>query len=738
MLESFVLNNLPESGSVIKTDGGPLSIVNYVYGANASGKTTISRALSGITPESEHVLHWQSADRQLDIRVYNHEYTESVLAESTRLRGVFLLGENSKNNQIRIDEIADIQKQFVQEKIRLDERIDEINNKINEKTDSARQNVWDKKKELPDSISVAFDGFHGSKDKVLEEATRVFKKGLISNDDLDSIELEASSVFDKNTEEIRPISEIPSGTPCDFDGYYLMSSVIVGAKDVNLSGLIDKLGNHDWVHGGLPYVLGADGVCPFCQQSLPLEFSDQINAYFDDEYSTKIRRVESLRHELGVLYDQWEEYFQTVERRNIGLPHLDMNEFKNARDCLRSALQLMISAADDKISAPSTVFKLGRLDVETNVIEGLVNKANASIRRFNKNVQNRNMLKRALVDRCWSYFVWSVVADDLRSYIDKVDDLKVSRDDLQRRQREIEADIAALDDERYSIEAENRSEKHVMNSINGLLESVGFTSFFLATSDEIENGYRIVRRNGECSSATLSEGEKTFISFLYFFYSLHDASSKDHQRKGILAVIDDPVSSLDSDIAHAVAGLILDIVSEAKNENGSIRQTIVLTHNAYFFRNLDKQTQCKKKQRSYGVVSRPSPGTRVVEISEQAPIVSSYSKLWSDVRRAESGSSISAVTVQNLIRRILETYFDLLGGVKIKSLESYFDGEERHLFKGFVGWINAGSHAVFDDVEYVLSASEVKMYLHVFKRVFEVSGHQAHYDMMMSSRTYAA
>jgi wobble nucleotide-excising tRNase len=46
-------------------------------------------------------------------------------------------------------------------------------------------------------------------------------------------------------------------------------------------------------------------------------------------------------------------------------------------------------------------------------------------------------------------------------------------------------------------------------------------------------------------------------------------------------------------------------------------------------------------------------------------------------------------------------------------------------------WVNDGSHFAHDDVYVSLDESMVETYLGVFRKIFERSGHLAHYEMMM-------
>src|SRR5690606_21497986 len=81
---------------------------------------------------------------------------------------------------------------------------------------------------------------------------------------------------------------------------------------------------------------------------------------------------------------------------------------------------------------------------------------------------------------------------------------------------------------------------------------------------------------------TLSEGERTFVTFLYFYHLLKGSMSESGTSASRVVVFDDPVSSLDSDILFIVGSLIKGILDEVRTGSSQIRQVFVLTHNVYF------------------------------------------------------------------------------------------------------------------------------------------------------------
>lgn len=91
---------------------------------------------------------------------------------------------------------------------------------------------------------------------------------------------------------------------------------------------------------------------------------------------------------------------------------------------------------------------------------------------------------------------------------------------------------------------------NTISEINSLLAEFGFKSFKIEKKDELS--YRLIRSDGQEVKESLSEGEHRFITFLYFYELIKGAFDKDQTIKNKILVIDDPISSLDSNILFIV------------------------------------------------------------------------------------------------------------------------------------------------------------------------------------------
>ncbi|MCH8881390.1 MAG: AAA family ATPase [Planctomycetes bacterium] len=279
------------------------------------------------------------------------------------------------------------------------------------------------------------------------------------------------------------------------------------------------------------------------------------------------------------------------------------------------------------------------------------------------------------------------------------------------------------------LEKVTTSIQPTIDEINGILGSFGFNSFALAKADG-DRFYKIVRPDGTDARETLSEGERNFITFLYFYHLLKGSESETGMTTDRVVVFDDPVSSLDSDVLFTVSTLIKGLFEKVRKGSGYIKQIFVLTHNIYFH----KEVSFNKRRSNDGVMNeetfwtvRKSNDVSVLESHKTNPIKTSYELLWMEVRNRDR----SNLLIQNTLRRILEYYFTILGQADPDKLCSYFEGEDKLRCKSLFSWVNAGSHSISDELYVSVDAASVDKYLAVFRQVFEKTGHIAHYEMMM-------
>lgn len=256
-----------------------------------------------------------------------------------------------------------------------------------------------------------------------------------------------------------------------------------------------------------------------------------------------------------------------------------------------------------------------------------------------------------------------------------------------------------------------------------------FTTFSLRES-VTKGSYELVRSNGAPVHDTLSDGERTFLTTLYFYHRIAGSETPSDTKTNRVIVFDDPVSSLDSDVLFVISSLIKNIFALARDKTSHVKQVFVLTHNVYFHKEItfdsNRQADKPRPDESFWIVRRRGNESSF-EWCATNPVKSSYELLWAEVRSPNPNS----LTICNALRRILENYFKLLGGQNLHALYKNFDGEEKTICRSLVSWINDGSHFAMEDLHLSQSDDVIPKYLDVFRKIFETQNHEAHYRMMM-------
>lgn len=736
MLHYLRLRGAPAFHPIDGADIGPLEPVNFFFGSNGSGKTTISRALADSTRFAGTTLEWSPATSALGVRVYNSDYVNATLKLTGHLDGVFLLGETNAEIQTEIESLTGSGGTIARAKEelqRLESSLARKNDEIEDVRSALKEAAWMKRNEVPTELREMFTGYNNNKDRLLDRLLKVAEANPSTSEGYAALSSEAAAVL---AEDAQPVPELQLGPEFrleDTPGHALFGVAVVGSGDVRLAPLIQQLGNADWVQHGRIHLEHANGVCPFCQQPAPSDLGEQLEAYFDQTYVEQMKQLVALNEQFESWAQQWTTYLDDLPAKQGASGYLNAEALAIARAELEKVIGEIRAQLSAKLSGPSSILSVPDPSPQVEAINAVVGEANKAIKEFNLLLSNRSAAKQSLLDRCWIVFARVTLLAELSRYKAAMSGHQEGKKNLEGKIEVAKEDKNDKESRLRDLQAKVTSSKPVIDRINRLLNSVGFHSFALAESTAVEDAYTIVRPNGVVATDTLSEGERTFITFLYFAQSLQGAPQDEAEPNDLLAVVDDPISSLDSDVLYAVSTIIRRIVEDIAEGAGRVRQLLLMTHNAYFHKEVTYLPPGSSKlgPRAYGVVRKRNGRPSEVELYDNNPIQTAYGALWDEVKRSAKHPAESAVGLQNTLRRILETYFRVLGGVDNSAIIAEFEGDERDICRSLFSWVNAGSHSIFDAIDYSLTESNVEANLRVFRRIFDEHGQIGHYHMMM-------
>lgn len=702
-----------------------LSKINFIYGTNGSGKTTISRVIADGNGFPFCTVKWES-DHRLETFVYNSDFVKKNFGRE-EIKGIFTLGKDDIGIKEKIGsvlaEIDTLNEEVAGLKYELEgeDGIDGKKTELEKLEEGFKDRCWEAKTVHDEYFARAFTGYRDKKEKFRDKVLEESMSKAAGAETLEYLKQKAEKIF---KDDLSPLEAIPVIRNDDILGHEanpILGKKIVGREDVDVADMIRSLGNSDWVKSGRVYFEKNDEeVCPFCQQKTPEEFAKSLNEYFDETFEKDMDAV-------GKLYDSYEaesgrllEQIRSTADAAPGV--LDVDTMRSKEDVLLRILERNAERIKTKKAEPSREIALETVAGVIAEMEGLVEEANAAIREHNESVRNINRERKELTGQVWRYIV-EELKDSISGYQKNkgklTEDIEGMEGKIHSKQDEIEKRNQRIKD----LEKGRTSVQHTVNDINSILSSVKFTSFSLAKADG-GNFYRVERDGGENAKETLSEGEERFVTFLYFYHLLKGSQSSDGIPRDCVVVFDGPVSSLDGEMLFVISDLIKGVFEEIREGKGNIKQAFVLTHNVYFHKEITYKS--RKNESTFWIVRKSKPQGKKLRKSESNPIKTSYELLWVDVRNAESPC---LGTLQNTMRRILEYYFKILGEVNKDDICGKFDGERKAICDSLFSWANAGSHHVDDDLYVSMSHSD-GLYREVFREIFEKSGHMAHYDMM--------
>jgi len=505
---------------------------------------------------------------------------------------------------------------------------------------------------------------------------------------------------------------------------------MVGKADVDIAKLIRKLNINDWVNQGRNYI--QDETCPFCQQkTISDDFKRQLETFFDETYLDDINRLKELKNEYNSLGQNIINHLNTIEenQKTFSNSKLDADKFSSYLKTLISQNTTNNELLINKSKEPSRSIELISTKEQSDLITNLITEANTEIKKHNDIVANYSTERSNLIKSIWKYLV-EEYKNEIESFNRQKKGLEKGIEILEKQRLEKLAEYNKLDAEIKKLGKNVTSIQPTIDEINRILKSYGFLNFEIVPAKE-KGFYQIQREDGTLAETTLSEGEITFITFLYYLQLTKGGLTADDVNNERVLIIDDPISSLDSNVLFVVSTLIKEIIIDIKADKGNIRQLILLTHNVYFHKEvsfIDGRT-VQSKETNFWILRKNGRITSLQSFGMENPIQSSYGLLWQELKSDEVKSTL---TVQNIMRRIIENYFKLLGKYGDDDLIKKFPTkEEQEICRSLVSWINDGSHSVTDDLYIELQDRTVDTYKKVFKEIFVFTNHEGHYNMMM-------
>lgn len=433
-----------------------------------------------------------------------------------------------------------------------------------------------------------------------------------------------------------------------------------------------------WISQGIAF--DRTDECPFCGQNLSgLQLIKAYESHFSIAYTelkSKITNIEGLLHQIlseeraSLLISEIETNTARIEawkdQLAITPPTIDKEKIKTNIKLLQEKLAVLIKA---KQHAP--LEKVGT-ELEIRFINELFSSINQSIDEYN--------IELGKVGTIISDYKTTIATEDLGKL--KIDITKLEAI-LRRKGQEVEDKIKEYSEaeiERKRLDTEKSKARQALDllmqttlhryqeSINGLLKSfgAGFAIEKLQTTyqgnGEPRSEYLLSIRNHavklgsrgdqsltHCFATTLSEGDKRTLAFAFYIAKL----TAEPTLNNTIVVIDDPISSLDINRRRQTISTLRDIANSCK-------QLIVLSHDAYFIREMSEKLSGKNPSVSPSilqVVRESNNSSNIQKCTIEKVCASPYYTHYQNIAEFVAGNRSSEIReVAKSIRPLLEGY----------------------------------------------------------------------------------
>ena len=653
---------------------------NLFYGWNGSGKSTLAgvfRCIENNTnpvkfPSSEFNINIDDGtsitqanitENSLNVYTFNQDFIDENISWNSIVKSILLVDKAKIEERKKLEELKNKQKDDSEAHGKEVAAISKLDGAISRfGTDSARH-----MKTSLQSIDTS-DSYYLNYDKRKFEAfIKANPESTKSNDSL---------LSDDDIIELTNAAKPDQKSPISFSEKNLNQSTFTKAKESLddllktsvVSKTIQRLVEHNdiksWVETGLElYEKHETNQCEFCGNRVTEERIKFLEGHFNDDYKAFQDRL--------VKADSWlsSQYIQSPS-----LPPISdfYEEFKKEYEESCAALEMATKELNNEISDWHSILKKKagnqlntELTVET-IKESSIKAYNDSItaiysvigKHNHKSSNFKEETNKAKKKLELHYATTEIKSFGYHEKKQEVVERTAVNSTLQTTITDRKSEIQTIED---SLSDEGLGADEFNNSLHKFLGRSELTLRFNTT----KKGYEILRNDSCLVEGNLSEGEKTAIAFVYFITKLKE---NDNKMENTIVVVDDPVSSFDSNhLFHAYSFL--------RNNCDNAKQLFVFTHNFTYFKLVRDWFEGKNRNRRKKKPPKdPIAFFYIIEASNSVPrhstfkdadsslvnYNSEYHYIFSKLHAYKDNPSLSrdeAFLTANLARKLLESFF---------------------------------------------------------------------------------
>jgi len=642
---------------------------NLIYGWNGSGKTTLSELFSAFqngkldeypdlkykieTSDGEYSESLSYANR---VRVFNQKYiSQNIDILSCKANPIYILGEENKKlaESIKKDELTlkgDPETGTLGKLKELELKKKELQ----QKEDTKAMHFTNVAKIISTSVSGVLTRTY-KRNNAEKDFSSLRSKKLLSEQEIEK------HLATLKQQEMDILDEI-TGTVSIEDAEKIIEEAKRLLKQTVEVIAITRLQQYpdisQWVEEGLKlHQQEKSKTCEFCGQTLPEDRITALTAHFNEADKRLKEEVDVLLDRIGKLEEAIHD-LKVAEKANLYTEFreeysLKASELEKCKEILaKDVLGFKEEVAGKKLQ--TTVSSKLSKTFDVSVYVSLINELNTYINDHNEKSKNFSEAKKDAQEKLKEHYL-SEKYDFVLSLKSDISNLESEIDTLENGNPDDSNNIGIKKIQERIDENKNKISVSGLacDEINKQLETfLGRRDLVLEDTPE---GY-ILKRNGEIAK-NLSEGEKTAIAFVYFTIHLKD---RDFDSKNDIVVVDDPISSLDSNS-------LFQAFSFLKNTVQDFAQVFILTHNYDFLHLIINWLTHGHNNRSqfYMIKNTMIDGKRIAKLDNLDKLLKSYSSEYQYLFKqlytfSPDGTIDSVYHIPNIARKVLDSFLMIM------------------------------------------------------------------------------
>lgn len=699
--------------------------INLLYGLNGAGKTTLSNYLAA--PDEIAFSECQMfKDTNDSLYIYNQKFINENFVTKSGLPGIFTLSKDNGDILKDIEEKESRRKYINQEADKKKIEKENLSNDFSQKKQKTLNSIWKIKESYSGGdrvLEFCLKGKMGSKNDLFEHLISISKPEKVG-DTIEKLKKEASEILG-DAQKLQDLKRIEIDALTS-EQELLLEKQIAGNKDSSVSALIESLKNEDWVRQGLGFISKTDfsvtseAQCPFCQEmTITQKIIESIKGYFDEAYENDIQELKKVLADLQRRIDFLPDENDFIDHKKI---ETRKDEFLLVYREIKSLLSENKRKVEEKIMSPGTKVTIVSLESKLTELNKIIDDINTLVTIHNTKIDKTEEVMEDIKQRFWSLMRLSY-ASEIDLFLDEKIKVDEKINEIDKIINGFNSELKTIEDQIVELQKKTVNIDEAILNIGHYLKDMGITHFELV-KHEGTNSYKI-QREGQATNIyqSLSEGEKTIITFLYFVEQCKGRKNPTEILNKKIIVIDDPVSSLSHMFVFNIGRLIKQEFFESKN----YEQVVILTHSLYFFHELVKPKRRDEEvnNQDFFRVYKTSEGSQVVRMNS-SEIQNEYQSYWSVIK----DNSTPEVLLANCMRNILEHFFGFVQAHE--SINNIFQKQslKDNKFQAFLRYMDRGSHSNTTNI------SDYKEINHdhfreAFRLVFKENGYEHHYSKMI-------